>query len=1199
MRTARSNQPVIWRDVVDDLRSFKRYADEVAGWPRQMSLAEFGVFMGSETLYRQMVRELAFAGHSPNDEDDPTRMGSAFHHWIVYNAPGPRGETPLQQLRRDLRKSAAGVLKQSYDDPEFVRLGGLKQSMKMYVDALNEAVEQAAPERLSYNGFKVLNPFRVWESNLVNVFDGIDYLVSLFKKRGVEPLLREGVKTIRVIKKGGWIGKGYGRAAGYYISSSKTIEVVATTTTAKMKMLDNFMHELFVHEFGHHVHMTHMDASGREAWDAGWEFVDKAQSDLNSKISVTPADRHRFFDLIERSGWSPQKAGRKVKGLDRLKYLMWLYKTQGSPVISTPNQVRLTSYGKAVFDFFRDPEAAVEDEMRPDRILARRTRSYKSTLALTPYYDDSNTPMLDAATVEKIRAEDRSVDDALDALGIPTAYGRTNVKEDFAETFVLWMVHPDRLSEQARNRMGRALWLSGFYGKPVMRVAREADPLVDWDASKVRYRAKVSGDEVLVRAYYGRKRVGWMSAIPKSYPENNDTLCDDDVRALVDQHPHLVVREWQRSDGTVWRQIPTLVVYKAFIEDDAYHGKGIGKGMYEAVMREWYKKGGPFVFIPYYCTIGSGTSSMAKRVWDSLARRFPSVGHAVAVLKSPSGSPSRVAGRHMAGRNAVGTFYKEIARTTKLAGEREMESSNAKRVASRWLAASRIKVNADGVRTAKDLPKNVERYVQEGKDQGLDEGEAWAVAWSRYCVAGDTYIHTSMGMMTVAELEARAAGRRIVHGDGVVAKEVATQVASHNGVAETSHVINTGVKPVVRVKTKHNFTLTCTPDHKLLALNTDDYSTEWVEAGQCEGRYLVLPTHGLCGTQTMLPKVEYTPKVWNNVIPLRQPTEMTYDLARVLGYLVSEGSITQEGVEFSNADPQVVEDYTRCMTSLFGEAPKVIWLEPNESHRRVTRAAKVRSRTRWYREFFSALGLTPGVAQDKEIPHAILNAPKRFVVEFLRSFIEGDGFTGDDAHKNRVDLATSSHALARQLHLVLANLGVLGTLEKTRRGYYNVRIHSAPMVRRFVDVVGGGVFKKVALNESRKRLRGSEFECVPASGITSLHKAIANRFPGSSRVSLSRVFRNWGVLEAHAGGNVILDNLRDLRDQGYLFDPASVEPAGEAEVYDITVPGDSSFVADGLLAHNCKYKNPGSPHCKKDRPSDYLQNQGKKKAGGW
>lgn len=37
------------------------------------------------------------------------------------------------------------------------------------------------------------------------------------------------------------------------------------------------------------------------------------------------------------------------------------------------------------------------------------------------------------------------------------------------------------------------------------------------------------------------------------------------------------------------------------------------------------------------------------------------------------------------------------------------------------------------VRYAKNLPADVERYVQEGKDQGLPEDEAWAVAWSRYC----------------------------------------------------------------------------------------------------------------------------------------------------------------------------------------------------------------------------------------------------------------------------------------------------------------------------------------------------------------------------------------------------------------------------------------------------------------------------------
>lgn len=31
------------------------------------------------------------------------------------------------------------------------------------------------------------------------------------------------------------------------------------------------------------------------------------------------------------------------------------------------------------------------------------------------------------------------------------------------------------------------------------------------------------------------------------------------------------------------------------------------------------------------------------------------------------------------------------------------------------------------------IPADVERYVQEHKDQGMDEGKAWAIAWSRYC----------------------------------------------------------------------------------------------------------------------------------------------------------------------------------------------------------------------------------------------------------------------------------------------------------------------------------------------------------------------------------------------------------------------------------------------------------------------------------
>lgn len=48
-----------------------------------------------------------------------------------------------------------------------------------------------------------------------------------------------------------------------------------------------------------------------------------------------------------------------------------------------------------------------------------------------------------------------------------------------------------------------------------------------------------------------------------------------------------------------------------------------------------------------------------------------------------------------------------------------MVNPSAKRVATLFIA--------------RNLPKNVERYVQEGLDSGMDESKAWAIAWSRYC----------------------------------------------------------------------------------------------------------------------------------------------------------------------------------------------------------------------------------------------------------------------------------------------------------------------------------------------------------------------------------------------------------------------------------------------------------------------------------
>ena len=47
------------------------------------------------------------------------------------------------------------------------------------------------------------------------------------------------------------------------------------------------------------------------------------------------------------------------------------------------------------------------------------------------------------------------------------------------------------------------------------------------------------------------------------------------------------------------------------------------------------------------------------------------------------------------------------------------------------------------------------------------------------------------------------------------------------------------------------------------------------------------------------------------------------------------------------------------------------------------------------------------------------------------------------------------------------------------------------------------------------------------------------------------------------------DDLHSLADSDVFWDEAqSVEPDGEADVYDMTVPGTHNFVANGIVAHN-------------------------------
>ncbi len=232
---------------------------------------------------------------------------------------------------------------------------------------------------------------------------------------------------------------------------------------------------MFIHEFGHHIHMTYIKGEARDFWDGTWDTANALRGKLET---VTQEDLQRFFNLMEKNGFDPSKVARKLSGFDKIKFAYWLRDPgYGEPLI-TPKQFRLTKRGENVFGFFKDPEAyllesrgATPNDSDYQRVYESVLKQRKSILGL----GYQSAMRIAPEVVKELREADPTIESALEQefakLGIPSDYGKTNSKEDFADSFVVFMTNPSSLSENALYRMKRTLWLSGFGGKPVMKLA--------------------------------------------------------------------------------------------------------------------------------------------------------------------------------------------------------------------------------------------------------------------------------------------------------------------------------------------------------------------------------------------------------------------------------------------------------------------------------------------------------------------------------------------------------------------------------------------------------------------------------------------------------------------------------------------------------------------------------------------------------
>lgn len=105
-----------------------------------------------------------------------------------------------------------------------------------------------------------------------------------------------------------------------------------------------------------------------------------------------------------------------------------------------------------------------------------------------------------------------------------------------------------------------------------------------------------------------------------------------------------------RNLGAEGKYPNVIAIHHAYITEDKWKGKGVGRAMYEALLSEAFAvresrvggSPGPMFAVPMSCLSVGSTSSDAMRVWASLARRYPSSGTSIRVDAPPVlGTPNR------------------------------------------------------------------------------------------------------------------------------------------------------------------------------------------------------------------------------------------------------------------------------------------------------------------------------------------------------------------------------------------------------------------------------------------------------------------------------------------------------------------------------------------------------------------------------
>jgi ribonucleoside-diphosphate reductase alpha chain len=373
------------------------------------------------------------------------------------------------------------------------------------------------------------------------------------------------------------------------------------------------------------------------------------------------------------------------------------------------------------------------------------------------------------------------------------------------------------------------------------------------------------------------------------------------------------------------------------------------------------------------------------------------------------------------------------------------------------------------------------------------------------CVTGDTLISTESGLVTAEELYKQGTAQDVVV-DGRLSEET---------LKEASSVYATGEKDVYELTTEEGYSLRLTADHRVM---TED---GWVEAGDLDAGDTI--------------------HIQNRKGAFGQ--HGSAEEGRVLGWLVGDGHL-KHGEEravlnFYDEDAEVSETFADDVNAVVreptGNADYEIGV--NEISRsddyRGPQAVEQRIRSTRLYEYAESAGL---VDDKLSVPDAVMRGSEEMARGFLQALFTADGSVQGNVEKGvSVRLWSADADLLGEVQRLLLNFGIASKVYENREDAGTTELSDGRGGTAEYETDAG--HELVIVKDNLERFRNEVGFLLDYKT-----EALAERLSNYDRGPYSESFT--ATVE-------------------------SVDADGTEQVYDLTEPDTSSFVANGLVVHNC------------------------------